>query len=702
MICCNDAPRHQNKKCFIRLLLFIAAIPWLGTTAFAQLVEAQIKSVKGSAVRFNKNTAFTLARGDVLAPGDEIDTRADGRVVIGLNDGSVVTVQPNTHIVINNYRTANSWRDLFKVVLGKVRVKIHHVVGKPNPYRVNSPTASILVRGTEFGVQVEATGETRVVVYEGLVEVESLSDPRRRAFVPPGGGVLVRFNEDLRFFTPGPGSEISDRNNAQNGAGLRRNLLADQYANAGISASSSIRAFLASDYERYIDSIVEPGQSPLFSRFLAIPDSHFDSLSNPAYSTEFNSMEGRLWLLPSLSSRRGVATGFDVSNVSPLNPQDAGGLMQSTMFIPMDGGRLVVGGGLSLSGSRLQSLTETSVISPPIPPFYPDGVLGVRSAGSSTQMTSLSATMMTARRFGVEGRTSLGVSVDFFSGGGALRGQTSLQNNAGLSAVEKLEAGSDVNRTRFETGLTHQFRNGHKLGLFYRHGMADAEDQDRSRQFNGLPLSLDWVSYESRSSEVGFRLRGALTRRLYYGLEGSWINVGIKEKIRRAVIVDASAQETISRGAIGAGIAFSPWKRAIFSADFNVGKSWINEKYYEDETGNLLQDERQQTFFLSPHVGFQTDVWRQFFVNVSMLGVRQTGKVDLSLFPDRFDRRLTSFGLIEADGRTLLRQLSSFSDFGAGWRFNPNLLAEYIYSVNRDLGPPRHIFLLRYTFKREK
>jgi hypothetical protein len=681
--------------------MVVAAIPWLGTIAFAQLVEAHIKSVKGSAVRYNKNTAFTLARGDVLAPGDEIDTRADGRVVIELTDGSVVTVQPNTQIVINNYRTTNSWRDLFKVVLGKVRVKIHHYVGKPNPYRVNSPTASILVRGTEFGVLVEPTGETRVVVYEGLVEVLSLSDPRRRALVPPGGGVLVRFNEDLRFFTPGPGSEISDRNNAQNGAGLRRNLLADQNANAGISASSSIRAFLASDYERYIDSIVEPGQSPLFSRFLAVPDSHFDSLSNPAYSTEFNSMEGRLWLLPSLSARRGSGTGFDVSNVSPLNPQDAGVLMQGTMFMPMDGGRMIIGGALSLSGSRLQSLTETSVISPPIP-FYPEGVLGLRRAGSSTETTSISGTVMAARRFGVEGRTSLGVSVDYLSGGGALRGQTSLQNNAGLNAVETLEAGSDINRTRIETGLTHQFRNGHKLGLFYRHGMADAEDRDRSRLFNGLPLSLDRVSYESRSSEVGLRLRGTLTRRLYYGLEGSWINVGIDEKIRRAVIVDASAQESISRAAIGAGIAFSPWKRAIISADFNVGKSRVREKYYEDETGNLLQDVRQQIFFLSSHVGFQTDVWRQFFVNASLLGIRQSSRVDLNLFPDRFERRLTSFGLIEANGRTLTGQLSSLSDFGAGWRFNPTLLAEYIYSVNRDLGPPRHIFLLRYTFKREK
>ena len=182
-----------------------------GPVRFAQVVEARVANVRGSALRFNNQRAFTLVKGDALAPGDEIDTSRGGRVVIELTDGSVIVVQPGSRLTFKDYRAATSLRELFQIVVGRVRVKINHYGGRPNPYRVNSPTASILVRGTEFGVAVESSGETRVAVYEGLVEVESLSDPNRRALVSPGRGVLVRPNEDLRFFTPGPGSEIGER-----------------------------------------------------------------------------------------------------------------------------------------------------------------------------------------------------------------------------------------------------------------------------------------------------------------------------------------------------------------------------------------------------------------------------------------------------------------------------------------------------------
>jgi len=47
------------------------------------------------------------------------------------------------------------------------------------------------------------------------------------------------------------------------------------------------------------------------------------------------------------------------------------------------------------------------------------------------------------------------------------------------------------------------------------------------------------------------------------------------------------------------------------------------------------------------------------------------------------------------------RRLAALLDFGSGWRFNRNILAEYIFSINNGLGPTRHVFLLRYTFKRE-
>jgi hypothetical protein len=62
---------------------------------------------------------------------------------------------------------------------------------------------------------------------------------------------------------------------------------------------------------------------------------------------------------------------------------------------------------------------------------------------------------------------------------------------------------------------------------------------------------------------------------------------------------------------------------------------------------------------------------------------------------------LTSFGESAPDGRTRKSFTENYSDFGVGWRFKPNLLAEYVYSTGHAAAP-RHVFLLRYTFKFER
>src|SRR5689334_8081370 len=160
----------------------------------------------------NGTAPFALTRGFALNPGDSLDTRGGGQVVIELSDGSMVVVQPESVVVLKDFRAAASLRELFEITLGRVRVKINHFGGRPNPYRMNSPTASIAVRGTEFSVIVAEQGDTQVVVYEGAVEVVSLSDPSRRALIEAGRGVLVRPGQDFRLFAPPPGArDLGDR-----------------------------------------------------------------------------------------------------------------------------------------------------------------------------------------------------------------------------------------------------------------------------------------------------------------------------------------------------------------------------------------------------------------------------------------------------------------------------------------------------------
>ncbi|MEK7833742.1 MAG: hypothetical protein AAB401_21825, partial [Acidobacteriota bacterium] len=364
----------------------------------------------------------------------------------------------------------------------------------------------------------------------------------------------------------------------------------------------------------------------------------------------------------------------------------------------------VIGGNFAKSNSRVRSLSEQEVTSPATL-FFPYGVPGLRTSSSSTHADSNGGSLILARRFGQEGRTSLGVGIDYVKGLGELSGSTSLTNAIGLRAAELIEAKSDIERKRFKLGFAHQFSNGHKLGIFYRHGLASAHDRDVARTFNGLPLAMDSVRYSSQSSEIGARLRGSLTRRLFYGAELHWLTTGVNEKINRSIIVEAGERERITRTSVSFGLGYALRRRTVFSADVAAGISNIREDYFERATGNPLERERVRLRFLSVQAGVQTDVWRNLFAGVSVFKMAQARTEDHKLFPDRFGRVSDINGLFVTDGITKDRFSDNYADFSFGWRITRSFLAEYVLATshgNSGQRAPNHIFLLRYTFKREE
>ncbi len=677
-----------------------------GIVVFAQPVEARIASVSGNVVRINRTVRFAVRRGDTLSPGDELDTRGGGKITIQLTDGSLVVIQPGSHVILKDFRAAASLRELVQVFIGRIRVKINHYGGRPNPYRVNSPSASILVRGTEFAVTVGAAGETGVMVYEGLVEVESLHNPGHRTLVRPGNGVLVKPNEDLRFFIPG-GSESDER-------GLRISDNRQHFINSQGSGdasniiSGSARNHVAGIYERYIDSLVEPGESVPILRFTAFADSHLDSLENPSYATEFGRFEARSLLISSFSNSNAAMGNLSQQNFfkSP-EPLNSGWLTQTSVFLPLPNSRWVLGGNFASSGSNVKSASEQQT-SGAQSPFFLAGTTYQRTSHSETHTGSHSASLMLARSIGQEGKTSFGIGVDRLSGQGQLRGETSLVHFANTTnlplfqANEKLRAESEIARTRLKLGFTHLFSGGHKLGVVYRHGILSAQDRDVSRTFNGLPLAPDSVIYSSESNELGLRLRGALTRKLFYGVEGNWLTTGVHELINRTIAVEAIERERITRASASFGIGYALSRRTIFSADIAAGKSTILEDYYEQATGNLIEQEQARRNFISVQAGVQSDLWKNLFGSVSVFRLAQSHTESHKLFPDRFGRLLDSNGMFVPNEIHKERFADNYSDFGFGWRVTRNVMAQYILATSFGKQSPNHVFFLRYTFRRQE
>lgn len=128
---------------------------------------------------------------DVLRIGDRIVTGRNGRLVLGLSDGSQAVIAPKTTVVIDDLN--QSPRTLFNIIKGKTRIHIEKLGGRPNPYKVNTPTAVIAVRGTIFDVAV-GDNDTDVFLIEGEVAVINRRLPDRPTILAAGQMTRVRFD----------------------------------------------------------------------------------------------------------------------------------------------------------------------------------------------------------------------------------------------------------------------------------------------------------------------------------------------------------------------------------------------------------------------------------------------------------------------------------------------------------------------------
>jgi hypothetical protein len=214
------------KKVLI-ICLLVSSLPCLvRTRARAQsLVSARVLSSDGPVEIQRRGqgqpglTKIAFRVNDELAAGDVIKTLKAGRLVLGLSDGSQAIIAEQTTVEITDL--SRSPRTIFNMLRGKARVKIEKMGGRPNPYRVNTPTAVIAVRGTLFDVLVSGK-ETRVLVYEGEVAVSNQASPPALVILPAGWSTRVRqdqppdspttFRLDRRndTFEPRPSSRSAD------------------------------------------------------------------------------------------------------------------------------------------------------------------------------------------------------------------------------------------------------------------------------------------------------------------------------------------------------------------------------------------------------------------------------------------------------------------------------------------------------------
>jgi hypothetical protein len=137
----------------------------------------KVEFTTAGAYATNAGQQRILAKGMEINQGDTIITEA-GRTQIRFSDGGYISLQPNTEFKVDEYsydgKTDGSEKGFFSLVKGGLRA-ITGAVGRVNKtaYRVNTPVATIGIRGTEFLAQFD--GRLLVKVGDGAVYMTNAS-----------------------------------------------------------------------------------------------------------------------------------------------------------------------------------------------------------------------------------------------------------------------------------------------------------------------------------------------------------------------------------------------------------------------------------------------------------------------------------------------------------------------------------------------
>ena len=157
------------------MCLLISLMTWAAPELWAQEPVGKVVAVTGT-VQVERNGQKQLATtGDPVFLLDKWNTKADGIAEIVFTDTSHIRLTPNTFLEITEYlyRPEDKQRvSLFSLIAGKARFIVKALQDfKDQRFRVQTQTAIVGTRGTDFIVWVKSPTEVYVFCIESSIEL---------------------------------------------------------------------------------------------------------------------------------------------------------------------------------------------------------------------------------------------------------------------------------------------------------------------------------------------------------------------------------------------------------------------------------------------------------------------------------------------------------------------------------------------------
>jgi hypothetical protein len=147
----------------MKIALFIAGL------VMATSVQAEIGSVtesSGTAIIKRGKDTIQVVKGTEIKTNDRVETK-NGKVKIVFKDDTNVTVTESSSLVIDDFvydPKSGAGKLGLKAAAGTVRYVSGSIAKDPKNVKINTPTAAIAVRGTDFVMAVSETGASMIML----------------------------------------------------------------------------------------------------------------------------------------------------------------------------------------------------------------------------------------------------------------------------------------------------------------------------------------------------------------------------------------------------------------------------------------------------------------------------------------------------------------------------------------------------------
>lgn len=177
----------NNVKSFNRYSILVSAL-LLGSMALA-LQAATTKPagvvllVSGQAnAQVSGEASRTLNRRAEIYVGDHINTANDSQLQLRMKDGAMIALGANSEFIVKAYSDDAAGDKKDEAVLSLVKGGLRTISGQidKSAYTMETPTATLGIRGTVFDVYIKADGTTVVILREGAVDITSRTGDKQR------------------------------------------------------------------------------------------------------------------------------------------------------------------------------------------------------------------------------------------------------------------------------------------------------------------------------------------------------------------------------------------------------------------------------------------------------------------------------------------------------------------------------------------